>query len=122
MPESDAIYFYDHRLINQNIKGILRLSDQILLENTTIMLMSPSCSMCHEKLSSMINKKIHKKKYILFFADSRDQTSFNEMKKYFNSISIKQLDNEQIESLNKGIFPLFLDVTSDGFVTRVYMK
>lgn len=84
--------------------------------------MSPTCEVCHEKLKMIVKNKGVKNGTILFYADAHNKNQFDEMVIQFKEININPLNLVQIQNLNKGMFPTYIDVTPEGVITKVYLK
>lgn len=84
--------------------------------------MSPTCEVCHEKLKMIVKNKGDKNGTILFYADAHNKNQFDEMVSKFKEIKINPLNLVQIQNLNKGMFPMYIDVTPEGVITKVYLK
>ncbi len=121
LPAVNAIPFPKHHLLNRNISEIIE-TNHCFEKNSTFLIMSPSCEVCHEKLETIIKSKKHKKGNILFYADAVNEKKYVEMVAKFIEVRIHPLSLEQIQNLNKGMFPLFIDVTPQGTIIKVYLK
>ncbi len=122
LPNGEEIMLAKHPLINTNI---LHLIDKKVLVGTrdiTIIFASPSCNMCHEKLSLIINKKKYDKSDYIVYAENSNENEFNTFKKKFKEIEVLPLSIDMTNSLNKGMFPFFLLVDSKGTVKKAYVK
>ncbi|MGC4377297.1 hypothetical protein WD019_10215, partial [Fictibacillus sp. Mic-4] len=90
--------------------------------NSIIMIMSPSCSICHEELEAILKKGVFKNKMsISFYAEALDKKEFLEFKnKYRKQIDIKPLYKQDVQAMREVIFPLFLKLDREGKITKVY--
>ena len=122
LPGRNEISFKNHNLLGKDITDIIGKSKINFDKNTTFLLMSPTCEVCHEKLDKILKGKKYKKEELLFFADSINKIKYEEMIAKYKEIHIHPLSIYQIQNLNKGLFPIFINVAPSGKVLRVYVK
>lgn len=122
LPGINEILFLEDTIVGTNIFDVLGDIKLAPKHKTTILLLSPHCEMCREKLETISkNKKINKEKY-LFYADTLKQQEFNEFCESFKDVPIQPLTAQQIQKLNKGFYPFFIDVEPNGKIIKTYLK
>lgn len=112
----------DNSLIKKNINQFLELPKISAKTNTSILILSPTCEICREKLSTLADKKRLSKKYELFYADATNQDKFEQLKKEFKRIDIYPLSGTQINNINRGIFPFYIIVDPEGTILKTFIK
>jgi len=122
LPQANEFLMVYEELINQNILSFIDRPNLSKEDSTTLLIVSPTCGICHEKIESLIKKQAYKSQSILFYADAVDLNEFNKFQAAYKDLTINPLSLTQIKALNKGIFPYYIEVAPSGKILKAFIK
>lgn len=113
---------YKDPLIGQDIKKILELpSSYTHHKESIIMVMSPTCMFCHDKLDEIIDKNKHKSHNLILYIDSKNKEFYNQFVEHVHfksTMPVYPLSIVQQKKLRVFAFPAFIHIDSQGIITR----